>query len=100
MQEAIIGATKVLAATVRLLLLAGNPLAGAHLAEVLACQILWISWSDLASALVVYLQVIVLWFALGHRLGKVGFYMLFAAVVTISVPLLAIYLVFASLILP
>lgn len=100
MQEAIIGATFVVAASVSLLLLAGNPQAGEHLQEILAGQILWISWSDLAPALVVYLPVLVLWFALGHRLGKVGFYLLFAAVVTISVQLVGIYLVFASLILP
>ncbi|HEX5515207.1 MAG TPA: metal ABC transporter permease, partial [Gammaproteobacteria bacterium] len=41
-----------------------------------------------------------LWFGLGSRLGRVGFYLLFAAAVTVSVQLVGIYLVFASLILP
>jgi zinc/manganese transport system permease protein len=99
-QEALIGATFVVAASIGLLLLAGNPQAGEHLQEILAGQILWISWTDLLPALLVYLPILGLWFGLGSRLGHAGFYLLFAAAVTISVQLIGIYLVFASLILP
>src|SRR5690625_5813273 len=58
MQEAIIGATFVVAASVSLLLLAGNPQAGEHLQEILAGQVVWILWSELAPALVGYVRVL------------------------------------------
>lgn len=99
-QEAFIGATFVVAASLGLLLLAGHPQAGEHLQDILAGQILWISWIDLLPALVVYVPILGLWFGLGERLGHIGFYLLFAAAVTVSVQLIGIYLVFASLILP
>jgi len=41
-----------------------------------------------------------IWFGLRERLGLVGFYVLFALVVTQSVQLVGVYLVFASLIVP
>lgn len=100
LQEAIIGATFVVAASAALLLLAGSPHGGEHLQDILAGQILWISWPDLLPALMVYVPVLALWFGLGERLGPIGFYLLFAVVVTLSVQLVGIYLVFASLILP
>ena len=40
------------------------------------------------------------WFGLRERLGRVGFYLLFALAVTASVQLVGVYLVFASLIVP
>ena len=40
------------------------------------------------------------WFGFGERLGRLGFYLLFASVVTVSVQLVGVYLVFASLIVP
>ena len=41
-----------------------------------------------------------LWFGLGGRLGRIGFYLLFAVTVTASVQLIGVFLVFASLIIP
>ena len=41
-----------------------------------------------------------MWFSLRQKLGRVGFYVLFAVTVTASVQLVGIYLVFASLIMP
>jgi zinc/manganese transport system permease protein len=41
-----------------------------------------------------------LWFGLRERLGRLGFYVLFAFAVTASVQLVGVYLVFASLIVP
>lgn len=99
-QEAIIGAAFVTAASLSLLLLAGNPQAGEYLQDILAGQILWISWPDLLPALLLYMPLLGLWFGFGERLGRIGFYLLFAAAVTVSVQLVGIYLVFASLILP
>jgi len=47
-----------------------------------------------------YAVVLAVWFGLRRRLGRMGFYVLFAVTVTSSVQLVGIYLVFASLILP
>jgi zinc/manganese transport system permease protein len=40
------------------------------------------------------------WFGARERLGRTGFYLLFACVVTLSVQLVGLYLVFATLIVP
>jgi len=48
----------------------------------------------------VYAVILALWFGLRERMGRIGFYLLFAATVTISVQLVGLYLVFASLIIP
>ena len=99
-QEAIIGTVFVLAATGALLLLAANPRGGEHLKELLVGQILWVNWSRLAPVAVVSLVVLAIWFGLRERLGRMAFYLLFAAMVTLSVQLVGLYLVFASLIIP
>jgi len=99
-QEAIIGTTFVLAATGALILLAANPRGGEHLKELLVGQILWVSWERLLPVAVIYGMVLALWFGLRERMGRAGFYLLFAATVTISVQLVGLYLVFASLIIP
>jgi zinc/manganese transport system permease protein len=44
--------------------------------------------------------VLALWFGARERLGRVGFYLLFALAVTASVQLVGVYLVFTSLIVP
>ena len=48
----------------------------------------------------VYAGILALWFGLGARLGRAGFYALFAVAVTLSVQLVGLYLVFATLIVP
>jgi zinc/manganese transport system permease protein len=99
-QEAIIGTTFVLAATGALILLAANPRGGEHLKELLVGQILWVNWPRLLSIAMVYAIIVALWFGLRERMGRMGFYLLFAGTVTISVQLVGLYLVFASLIIP
>jgi ABC transporter family protein len=42
----------------------------------------------------------VAWFKLRDRVGRIGFYVLFAVMVTVSVQLVGVYLVFTSLIIP
>ena len=42
----------------------------------------------------------VVWFRWRERIGRIGFYVLFAVVVTASVQLVGVYLVFTSLIVP
>lgn len=99
-QEALVGTLFVVAACAGLLLLAHNPHGGEHLQDLLGGQILWTSPGDLLPIAVLYAGVLVLWFGFRHRLGDLGFYLLFAVTVTASVQLVGIYLVFASLIVP
>lgn len=99
-QEAIIGVAFIVAASVAVLLLAGNPHGGEHLKDLLAGQILWVSAARLPLVALVSAVILVLWFAMGPRLGRMGFYALFACAVTISVQLVGLYLVFATLIIP
>ncbi len=99
-QEALIGVLFVAAACVELLLLANNPRGGEHLKDLLVGQILWVSPERLIPVAVLYALALVAWFGLRRRMGQIGFYVLFALVVTQSVQLVGIYLVFASLIVP
>lgn len=99
-QEAVIGTTFVLAASGALLLLAANPHGGEHLKELLVGQILWVSWPRLLPVALVYAAILALWFGMGERIGRTGFYLVFAVAVTVSVQLVGLYLVFATLIVP
>ena len=99
-QEAVIGTTFVLAASGALLLLAANPHGAEHLKDLLVGQILWVSWPRLLPVALVYAVVLALWFGLRDRLGRTGFYLLFAVAVTVSVQLVGLYLVFTTLIVP
>lgn len=99
-QEAIIGVFFVLCATGGLLLLANNPHGGEELKDLLVGQILWVDIHNLLPAAIVSLAVLILWFTVRERLGRTGFYLMFALSVTVSVQLVGVYLVFASLIVP
>ncbi len=99
-QEAIIGVVFVLASSVAIVLLAGNPHGGEHLKELLSGQILWVGWERLGVDAALYALMFALMFALRARAGRVGFYVLFACVVTVSVQLVGLYLVFATLVVP
>jgi zinc/manganese transport system permease protein len=99
-QEAVIGTTFVLGASGALLLLAANPHGAEHLKDLLVGQILWVDWPRLLPVALVYAVVLALWFGMRERLGRTGFYLLFAAAVTVSVQLVGLYLVFTTLIVP
>jgi len=99
-QEALIGLLFVVSACIGILLLAHNPHGGEHLRDLLAGQILWVSWAQLLLPAIIYAIVLAVWFRLRSRLGDVGFYLLFALTVTLSVQLVGVFLVFASLIAP
>jgi zinc/manganese transport system permease protein len=99
-QEALIGVLFVLAACGGILLLANNPHGGEHLKDLLVGQILWVSYGQLLPVALLTVVLLVLWFGAGTRLGRIGFYAIFAFAVTASVQLVGIYLVFASLIIP
>jgi len=99
-QEAVIGVVFVLGATGGVLLLASNVHGSEHLRDLLVGQILWVQPARLVWAAIVYAVILALWFGRGERLGRVGFYVLFAVAVTVSVQLVGVYLVFATLIVP
>ena len=99
-QEAVIGVVFVLGATGSVLLLASNPHGSEHLRDLLVGQILWAQPVRLAWAAAIYGAILAVWFTSRERIGRVGFYVLFALAVTISVQLVGLYLVFATLIVP
>ncbi len=99
-QEAIIGVFFVLCATGGLILLENNPHGGEELKDLLVGQILWVDIHNLLPAAIVAAVVLTAWFGFREKLGRVGFYLLFALCVTVSVQLVGVYLVFASLIVP
>jgi zinc/manganese transport system permease protein len=101
LQEALIGLLFVVAASAGILLLANNPHGGEHLRDLLGGQILWIGWSQLLPVALLYAALLAVWFFVGReRLGRAGFYLVFALAVTASVQLVGVFLVFASLIAP
>ncbi len=99
-QEPLIGVLFILAATGGILILAGNPHGGEHLKDLLVGQILWTTWASLWPVLILYVAILLAFFGLRTRLGAFGFYIAFALAVTVSVQIVGIYLVFASLIIP
>jgi zinc/manganese transport system permease protein len=99
-QESIIGVLFILAATGGILLLTGNPHGSEHLKDLLVGQILWQTWSSLVPIAILYVFVLAIWFGFRQQLGGLKFYLAFAIVVTASVQIVGIYLVFASLIVP
>jgi zinc/manganese transport system permease protein len=99
-QEAVIGVVFVLGATGSVLLLASNVHGSEHLRDLLVGQILWAQPARLVLAALVYAAILALWFGARTRLGRTGFYVLFALAVTVSVQLVGLYLVFATLIVP
>ncbi|MSQ92211.1 MAG: metal ABC transporter permease [Gammaproteobacteria bacterium] len=99
-QEALIGILFVLASTAQILLLANDPHGGENLKDLLAGQILWVSTDHLIRTAMLTALFAAVWFLWWERIGRVGFYVLFAMVVTASVQLVGVYLVFTTLIVP
>lgn len=99
-QEAIIGVVYVLASSAAILLLAKNPRGGENLKELLIGQILWVNPEHLPLEALIYAAILAVWFGLRERLGRIGFYVLFACAVTVSVQLVGLFLVFTTLVVP
>src|SRR3954464_12434163 len=99
-QEAIIGVVFVVASSAAILLLAKNPHGGEQLKDLLSGQILWVDAGRLAYDALVYGAILALWFGARARIGRLGFYALFACAVTVSVQLVGLFLVFCSLVVP
>jgi len=99
-QEALIGSSFVVGASLAVLLLAGDPHGGEHLGELLTGQLLWATRPQALwiAALYALLLAVMAWRR--ERLAGLPFYLVFALAITASVQLVGVYLVFASLILP
>src|SRR5258708_26713294 len=82
-QEAIIGVVFVLASSAAILILAKNPHGGENLKELLSGQILWVNAAHLPLEALIYGAILALWFGLRERLGRIGFYVLFACAGTV-----------------
>jgi len=99
-QEAVIGVAFVVAANAAILLLAANPRGAEHLKDLLVGQILWVSPATLPAVAAASAAILAAWFGLAVRGGRTAFYLVFACAVTLSVQLVGLYLVFATLIVP
>lgn len=99
-QEAIIGSSFILAASLSILLLSNHPHGGDEMTHLLSGQILFITFDDILHHGPLYLIIIALWFIKPNFRNNMAFYIIFAFAITSSVQLVGIYVVFASLILP
>jgi len=98
--EAIIGVIFVLAVTAALILLSNDPHGGDRLKDLLAGQLLWVSYEDLWLPAILSIGILIFWFRSKVTNQSTLFYALFALSVTMSVQIVGVYLVFASLIIP
>ncbi|MDA9818052.1 metal ABC transporter permease [Flavobacteriaceae bacterium] len=99
-QEAIIGCSFVLAASLSVLFLSNHSHGSDEIKHLLSGQILFVTFKDILQHLPIYIGVIGLWFMRPKIKSGIGFYLIFAFAITSSVQLVGIYVVFASLILP
>ena len=98
--EAIIGCFYVLAAVAAMLMLSNDPHGPEMLKELMSGQLLWVIWSQLILPAVVFACILLLISVKPALLDGRGFYVMFALVITLSVELVGVYLVFSTLILP
>ena len=100
-KEAIIGAVFVVCSSLILLLLSKDPHGSEQLHLFFSGQILWVNQSELLTLAGLALTFLLLLLKNNQFLiNEYLFYFLFAITITISVKIIGIYLVFASLILP
>ena len=99
-REASIGLLFILAASGSILLMSHDTHSGEHLKDLMVGQILWVNHTQLIAAFFISTAMLLYWWKFGHKLGTFGFYAMFALAVTISVQMVGVYLVFASLIVP
>jgi len=99
LQEAFIGCAFVLSASLSILVFAGDPHGGEEVSNLMAGQILWEQWPHIGLVSLIYAPLLVLLLAYPKHAQRY-FYPIFAACITLSVQMVGVYLVFASLILP
>ena len=98
--EAIIGCIYVLAAAGILMFLASDPYGAEHISDTLGGRILWIQWSNLAIPGLASVALLVGLVLKPDLLRGRLFYPIFAILVTMSVKMTGVYLVFSTLIMP
>ncbi|MFW1678317.1 metal ABC transporter permease [Pontibacter sp. JAM-7] len=98
-REAFIGLIYVTAASVLVLLVAGQPKGGQRLTSTLSGDILWLTWQDVILLGFVAIFVQLLTHVWPEKLRRF-FYLIFAVTITLSVVNAGIYLVFVCLIAP
>lgn len=99
-QEAFIGVFYVCMATLSLLLLSHHPHGAEQFNTLLSGEMLFVSWQDILHHLPIYILAMAVWH--GYSGAKKGliFYLLFALVITSSVQLVGVFMVFTALITP
>ena len=98
-QEAIIGSVFVLSAAAGLIVIDSSSGSSEHLKNLLSGQIVFADTTQLIITGIVYTVLLGIWFGAIKKRNAL-FYYLFAITVTLSVQLIGVYLVFASLIIP
>lgn len=99
-QEAVIGSTYILAASMILILLANDPRGGEDIQHILSGQILLVTWKTISTLTPLYIIAGVTWFLIPRARNGFAFYAIFTLVITASVQLVGVYVVFASLVFP
>jgi len=106
-QEALIGVIYVVAAAAAILMIDRAPQGAEHLKQILTGNILTSAWNELALIVPLYAAIGLLHWSLRNRLTGAGslawefvFYATFGAVVTSSVAIAGVLLVFSFLIIP
>ena len=99
-QEAVIGVVFVVAASAEIIVLSFNPHGAEHLKDLLVGQILWVEPRQLVPVAALYAGMLTAFLVFDLRRHRALFYLVFAVTITVSVQLVGIFLVFASLIVP
>jgi zinc/manganese transport system permease protein len=118
-QEAIIGIVYVVASAAALLAADKAPRGADAIKDVLVGTILWVSWAQITKLAAVYVVFGIILFALRHKFETISFdersaeakgwklrwwdfvfYLIFGGVITMSVPLGGVLLVFSFLVVP
>ncbi|WP_252177822.1 metal ABC transporter permease [Endozoicomonas sp. 4G] len=98
--EAIIGCIYVVSAAAITLLMASDPHGAEHISKALNGHILWLGWQDMIVPGLTSLAFLTGIAIRPHILDGRLFYPVFALMVTLSVKMVGVYLVFSSLIMP
>ncbi|HAQ50870.1 MAG TPA: zinc/manganese transporter permease [Gammaproteobacteria bacterium] len=98
--EALIGLIFVLASTASMILISFSANGDKLLHQLLLGQILWVTTEQLIPIGVISLLTLLIWSFYPKPYPNYLFYILFSIAVTLSVQLVGLYLVFASLIIP
>ncbi|WOG28133.1 metal ABC transporter permease [Endozoicomonas sp. 8E] len=98
--EAIIGCIYVVSAASITLLMSSDPHGAEHISKALNGHILWLGWQDMVVPGLASLAFLALTVVRPKILDGSLFYPLFALMVTLSVKMVGVYLVFSALIMP